>query len=339
MRIFVTMFIIFISSFHLSGQDNPKMKTFGYVRTFHQSDFENNSSEFTIKMARIGVKGSINSRLSYKFFVDFARQGKLSTESADLNGEQVISDVSATFSNYLLDAYGKYEIVDDVSITAGQFKIPFSSDNLLAASKLPFSNRPLVYSITPGLRDIGAMVSAKFLLGFPWEVSGGLFNGAGFNKKEDDLTTNYSLRLKALPVKFLSLTANMYSGRFSGPKTDFMNFGAEYKNKNLWVAGEYSIKKTNETYDVTSNAWFIYMLYDIPVNINALKFIQPGIRIGRLDRNADMDNDELNRYTAGINFNFTESRNALFRLNYESNQSDDGTGDYDRMILEFQIKF
>ena len=321
--------------------DKSGYSIFGYVRTWHQTNFEDNSNEFALKMSRIGIKGNLSDKLSYRLFVDFSRLGKLSSDSETIDGNEVVTDVSATFSNYLLDAYAAFKPVDGLTLQLGQFKIPFSTENLLSAAGIPFVNRSLLRSYgTPGLRDLGFMATYGNKLPLPFKVQFGLFNGSGQNKSENDLTTNYSTRLVLDVVKGLQLSGNYYGGVISGAETSFMDFGAEYNSSGLWAAFEYATRNIElASVDNKSNSYFAYLLYDIDIDSELIPIIQPGFRIETADPDDSIDDNEISRYTFGLNFILTKKKQTHIRVNYEKYDMADGSANPDKLIIEFQIKF
>jgi hypothetical protein len=76
----------------------------GYIRSWFQSDFSTNQSEFLIKEARLGIRGNVNDYAGYKFMIDFARLGSFQTLSDTINGKNFLTKASANFSEVLVEA-------------------------------------------------------------------------------------------------------------------------------------------------------------------------------------------------------------------------------------------
>jgi phosphate-selective porin len=125
-------------------------------------------SGFDIRRARIDLRGSVTPYFTYRVQTDLADKPKL------------------------IDAYGEIKIADYFVITAGQFKIPFSMENLASSNKLEMIDRSQVVEalVARGKdvignqngRDIGVQVGGGFLKknGVPLiEYRLSFFNGSG----------------------------------------------------------------------------------------------------------------------------------------------------------------
>jgi hypothetical protein len=75
---------------------------------------------FDIRKARLDIKGNITPFLAFRFMPEFADRPRI------------------------LDAYAEIKIADYFMITAGQFKIPFSMENLAPDPKYEFIDMSLV---------------------------------------------------------------------------------------------------------------------------------------------------------------------------------------------------
>lgn len=326
----------------INAQENtePTLQTFGYIRAWHQTDLSTNQGQFLVKMARMGLKGKVNQYASYRVFVDFTRLGSMNTKSEDVNGTEVVTDVSAKFSDVLLDAEAVLTPVKNFAVEVGQFKVPFSTDNLRGGADIDFVNRPLITNVAPGLRDIGIMCSYNFKDNLPLELKAGVFNGAGQNKAENDKSSNYSLRAVVSPVKSVGLSANYYGGKSSGADLGIFDLGADYKIGNVFVSGEFGQRQTKTSAQkVKSNAYFIYATYDLEFEECMITHLFPAVRYENYDQNQSLDDNEVSRVTAGLSFNFAKIKAAQFRINYELYDYKDGRKNPDKIIFELQTKF
>jgi len=117
-------------------------------------------NKFDIRRARLFVQGNLTDRFSYKFEYEFQGAG----------------------SRRLLDAYGDVHLLPYLSVRVGQFKEPFSLEQVTKDKNIVFAERSMAYYLTPG-RDVGVMAHASV-----WDdrinYGLGLFNGDG----EDDST-------------------------------------------------------------------------------------------------------------------------------------------------------
>ncbi len=335
------LFILITVNF-LLAQNKPdySLKFSGYVRAWHQTDFSNNQGEFLVKQARLGINGAVNEYASYRFLVDFTRIGKLTTTTTTLNGTNVVSGVSANFSDILLDAAATFTPITNLDVTAGQFKVPFSTDNLRSDQNADFVNRPLLTNVSPSIRDIGIMMTYKIKGEVSTELTAGSFNGTGLNKSENDKSMDYVFRAVVSPVKDLNLSGNYYVGITQGTDLNFFDFGFDYKFGSLFVDAEYANKNTKTLgSDISGTSFFAYATYNIPLQGDFLKEIIPAFRFEKFDPNSSQVNNEINMLTFGLTFEFAKVTFAHFRINYELFDYKDGRDNHNKLIFELQTKF
>ena len=340
MKKILFVFLMVTSLVIAQDKQDYSPKIFGYVRGWYQSDFSKNQSEFLAKMARLGVKGNVNEFTGCKVLVDFVRLGKMQTSSTTINGVTVLTAASATFSDVLLDAEAFINPSKNLSISVGQFKVPFGTDNLRSGADIDFVNRPLLTSVSPALRDVGAMGTYNFKEALPLELKAGLFNGAGQNKSENDKTTNYSLRAVTQPISFLTLSANYYGGQALGADLSIFDFGADVKYGSIFLSGEFAQRNTSSSaLDITSNSFFVYALYDMNFKDLFLTHVIPAVRYENYDLNTDIIDDEIIRLTTGLTFEFAKLNFAHFRINYELFDYKNGNANPNKLIFELQTRF
>lgn len=296
------------------SKNEKKSSFFGYVRTYYHSDLKK-SNDFIVKQARFGFKGNFNSKVSYKIFADAARLGNLSV-TQDASGN--VTQVSAKFSEILLDAFVKVKLVKGLSVTAGQFKIPFSTSNLRSPMSGEFVNRPMITKVTPGLRDMGLMVNYSNG-SFPFTVDASLVNGSGQNTYENDNTFNYVFRGTIAPVKNLGFSANYYGGRLSGSDVSVFDVGGNVNLGGFYIDAEYSNRNTSAaSSDLKSNALFGYVKYSFPVSCELFEEISPAFRYEIYDPNSSADNDKNYKMTAGLSFRFDKEDYSAIKINFEN---------------------
>lgn len=248
--------------FTIIGEKLVKLSS--YVQTRYQNfeekgsydkntkKFKNNDG-FDIRRARVTLKGNITERFCYKLQQEFG-------------GESV----------KLLDAELSYESDSYLKINIGQFKIPFSQENLISSAKMDLINRSQVVEALAARgkdingnyngREIGVMTSGSF-----WQLNDayiidyalGMFNGAGINITDRNEEKDFAGRLVFHPLIFHSLFKSLTIGGsyYDGghlfsiadiekKKYNRERIGAEiaydYKNLSFW--GEY-ITGTDGDYD------------------------------------------------------------------------------------------
>jgi phosphate-selective porin OprO and OprP len=106
-------------SFPLTASRLFQLQGYTQVR-YQQLQESGKNSGFDIRRARLDVKGSINPVFGYRLLADFAGSPKL------------------------IDAYTEIKLADYFIIMAGQFKIPFSYENLVPDRELEVIDRSQV---------------------------------------------------------------------------------------------------------------------------------------------------------------------------------------------------
>jgi phosphate-selective porin OprO/OprP len=112
-------------------------------------------SDFDIRRARILLTSRLFEYFNYKL-------------EAELEGAS---------SSHLVDAYMNFSYFPAFQPQVGQFKEPFSLENLISDKDLPFTERSMAYYLTPA-RDVGFMIQGN-LFKDAVNYGIGIFNGDG----------------------------------------------------------------------------------------------------------------------------------------------------------------
>lgn len=159
-----------------SSDDKYTMKINGRVQPFFVSrtatdpiDFRN---AFEIRRARLTLEGNIHSKsLAYKFQTDFGRG-------------------FVTLKDYYIDA----EFAKDTWVRAGQWKRPFSRQQITSTGRLEITDRSITDRLFLGSRDIGVAIHNQYEKSPDFEYIVGVFNGTGdtarFTPTTDPMTGN-----------------------------------------------------------------------------------------------------------------------------------------------------
>jgi phosphate-selective porin len=188
-----------------------QMQLTGYSQVRYQAFQESGKHNgFDIRRARVDLKGSVTPFFSYRLQADLVDKPKM------------------------IDAYGEIKLADYFLITAGQFKIPFSMENLTSSNKLEMIDRSQVVEALVARskdvignqngRDIGLQISGTFLKvkDIPViEYRLGVFNGSGINVADTaNNAKDISGRLIFTPIKGLSFGGGFYKGWDKAIKPD-----------------------------------------------------------------------------------------------------------------------
>lgn len=297
----------------------------GYTQLRYRQDQSINDT-FDIRRARLTFKGDITERFSYKLQNEFGGS-----------------------SQKLLDAELGYEFNPYLKVSAGQFKIPFSQENLASSAKLDTINRSqIVEALTARSkdvignqsgRDIGIKASGSF-----WEAKDrylfdyalGVFNGSGINTSDRNEQKDFVGRTVFHPIKELSLGGSYYAGRYtlsSAParKDDRDRIGAEfaYVRDPISLKGEY-IKGNDGA--VEKDGWYLQAGYFfIPKKFQGL------FKFDTYDPNTKVSKNATDVYTIGANWFFNKW--AKLQVNYELKEEEGSATDNNALIAQLQLGF
>lgn len=119
-------------------------------------------NDFDIRRARLFLTGKLFRYFNYEFEVE----------------------LEGASSDRLVDAYINFDYFPYLQLQAGQFKEPFSLENLISDKYLPFNERSMAYYLTPA-RDVGFMIHGN-LFKDTINYGIGIFNGDGRDANRRD---------------------------------------------------------------------------------------------------------------------------------------------------------
>jgi Phosphate-selective porin O and P. len=301
----------------------------GYTQVRYQMFQESGKhNSFDIRRARVDLKGSITPYFSYRIQADLVDKPKM------------------------IDAYGEIKLADYFSITAGQFKIPFSMENLASSNKLETIDRSQVVEALVARskdvignqngRDIGVQVGGTILKlkDLPLiEYRLGVFNGSGINVADTaNNAKDIAGRLIFTPVKGFSFGGSIYKGWDKAIKPDVSGqsqtrnrVGGEfsYVTTRFSLKGEYIAGKDGKT---SRAGWYIQAGYFVI----PLKFQILG-KYDVYDPNTATPNNISTNYVFGGNYNFNSwSRLQAF---YTIRQEEGPPVKNNLLSIQYQIGF
>ena len=258
-----------------------KIKLSGYVQTRFTSAVGPANDTLEIRRARLAVEGNLAPRVAYKMEIDAVR------------------------SPALLDARLDYRLRPYAKFTVGQFKIPFSQENLDSDRDLTFIERSLVgLSLTPGRdtgnngRDVGAQVAGNIARsdGRPlFDYAVGVFNGAGITRRDDNRRKDGAGRLVVHPFAGLSLAGDYYNGASGVTNIPRERAGIEfaYTRKLYSLRGEYIWGHDGP---VRKYGWYSQFAYRFQPKWEALA------RFDTFDPHRHAGQDTTKTYLVGVNW-------------------------------------
>ena len=301
----------------------------GYTQFRYQElDEKGKKDGFDIRRARLDLKGALTPYFAYRLQTDFAASPKI------------------------IDAYTEVRIAEYFMITAGQFKIPLSLENLTSSNKLEMIDRSQVVEalVARGKdvignqngRDIGVQISGTFLKikGLPLaEYRIGVFNGSGINIADTaNKAKDIAGRLLLTPIKGLSLGAAYYYGWDKAIKPDVpgqsqernrLGFELSYVTTRLSLRGEYINGRDGKTYRA---GWYVQAgYYLIPQKFQVLA------KYDKYDPNTSVNNNITLNRVVGANFNFNSWSRLQAFYTFRTEQGPQVNGNY--LSVQYQIGF
>ena|GEM_PF-618699 len=147
----------------------------------------NLDDQFLVRRARFGIDGTMFQFVKFMVLGEFAPAG----QSAGGQG--------AGIGGTLKDGFVELDFMPELKLRVGQFKTPFSLDQLTSARHIDFVERSVVDELVPG-RDVGMMLHGSLLQGKLMYSLGG-FNGRGENFSDRSDDKDLAARLVVAPFK------------------------------------------------------------------------------------------------------------------------------------------
>ncbi len=285
------------------------IKISGYTQVRYRQDKSINDT-FDIRRARLDIKGDITERFDYRTQLEFG----------------------GTSGPFLLDATINYKVNPYIKLTTGQFKIPFSQENLISSPKLETINRSQIVEalVARGTdvignqngRDIGLQASGSFWQKeniYLFDYALGVFNGAGINRADTNEQKDIIGRLVFRPIKDFTVGTSYYLGDYTVATATSLSpvvrkdarrrIGTEfsYVKDPFSLKGEYIKGNDGAT---NKDGWYLQTgYYFIP------KKFQGVFKFDTYDPNTKLEKNETNVYTLGGNWYFNKW--AFLQVNYE----------------------
>ena len=272
----------------------------GYIQVRYYSNNDMDNS-FDIRRARLSLKGNIIKKLNYKLQTEFGGSRQK-----------------------LLDAELNFDIHPLLQLTAGQFTIPFSYENLISSSNLATINRSQIvealaargmdFSGNHNGRDIGMMIKGRFSLYLDYEYALGLFNGSGINikdtNKQKDVIGRYIIHLPY----YLSVGSSFYMGRYT--PDDSLHIRVKRERLGIELIYDHSLFTFSSEYiqgkdsNIDKDGWYLQAGYYL--------FAQKIQLVTKYDAyHPDLNHSGIlsTIYTLGINLLF--NKKSKLQINYE----------------------
>lgn len=300
-----------------------KMTAYTHVRGLAP---EGDNDSLLVRRARVGLEGEVSEGFGYKLLAEFG-------------GESATADKKSVQKPLLLEAQALCRLGPDSVLQVGQFKVPFSYENLLSDTNLDLINRAMVVEkLVPARdigsvgRDIGVEWDAKTKAGphgrLDWSV--GLFNGSGIDRSDDNDSKDLAGRVVFHPNPFASIGLSGYRGT-SGPAEVLRDrWGAEfvYGRGSDFLKAEWVTGKDDQT---PKQGWYALAGHRFAPKLEGV------LRFETYDPDRHLADDATDAWTLGANYYFSD--NVKLQLNYEAHLEEGDEVNNDALISQFQVRF
>jgi len=155
---------------------------------------------------------------------------------------------ASSTSKGLINAWMNYKLISEAQLMVGQFKTPFSRQELISDGSLQFVDRSIAVEAFKNSYDIGAMLNGKIANGLAYYYAG-VFNGAG---QTSTRSTNDNLFVARAVVNPFGDFSNSEADLETTPKP-LLSIGANYFRNTVNKTGA-ALDITNPSYAAAASA-------------------------------------------------------------------------------------
>jgi len=307
------------------GIDAMTLKLTGYAQVRYRQGDDGNDS-FDIRRARITLNSQMSKQLHFKL------QTELGSSRQKLLDAEFILDLNPV-----------------IQLSAGQFKIPFSRENLMSSSKLETINRSQsVEALTArgedvlgnqNGRDMGIKLSGSFRRGNDrvlLDYAFGLCNGSGINTSDLNAHKDLVGRFVFHPLNNMTFGGSYYTGRYTLPdaldKTEKRErVGAEFVFKYSLVSVIAEYIEGNDGAIERAGGYAQVACVIIPQKLQGV------LKYDIFDSNLNVSHNSSTIYTIGLTVMFAEK--SLIHINYELKDEQDTEGENNGLVIQLQSVF
>jgi len=212
-----------------------KLTLFGYAQGKYNMTKTGSTTDNSFSIARIILMANAELTRKLSFFL--------------------MLDVGTTQASKILhEYYAQYAFLPELKLRVGQFKTPYTMENIISPTLLGNINLNEGTRYMAGIagdplygnyagRDLGLMITGDAIPASDGHrylnYSLGLFNGAGINTRDNNRHKDVAAMLNVLPIRELTLSASMILGK--GNARDVDQFAAVEQGKdytrNRWSVG------------------------------------------------------------------------------------------------------
>lgn len=323
-----------------------KLTLFGYAQT--QFDMTKTGPEtknsFTMTRVILMANAELTRKLSFFLMIDAA---------------------STQASKHLHEYYAQYAFMPEFKVRVGQFKTPYTLENIISPTLLGTVNLNEGTRYMAGIagdplygnyvgRDLGAMVTGDAIKArdghYYLNYSLGLFNGAGMNLRDNNNHKDVAAMINILPTKNITLSGSFIIGKGNAQANDMFGTIAEGTDytRNRWSVGaevNYKPLKLRTEYmqgrngDINNRAFYaelwcrLFRNFDVVLDYD---YLNKNTSMSKESRDAFPAWTRTNNYMVGLQYWVYKA----CRISTQYIFSDRNTGpDTKAWVTQFQIAF
>lgn len=323
-----------------------KLTLFGYAQT--QFDMTKTGPEtknsFTMMRVILMANAELTRKLSFFLMIDAA---------------------STQASKHLHEYYAQYAFMPELKVRVGQFKTPYTLENIISPTLLGTVNLNEGTRYMAGIagdplygnyvgRDLGAMVTGDAIKArdghYYLNYSLGVFNGAGMNLRDNNKHKDVAAMINILPTKNITLSGSFIIGKGNAQANDMFGTIAEGTDytRNRWSVGaevNYKPMKLRTEFmqgrngDINNRAFYaelwcrVFRNFDVVLDYD---YLNKNTSISKEARDAFPAWTRTNNYMVGLQYWVYKA----CRISTQYIFSDRNTGpDTKAWITQFQIAF
>ena len=323
-----------------------KLTLFGYAQT--QFDMTKTGPEtknsFTMMRVILMANAELTRKLSFFLMIDAA---------------------STQASKHLHEYYAQYAFMPELKVRVGQFKTPYTLENIISPTLLGTVNLNEGTRYMAGIagdplygnyvgRDLGAMVTGDAIKArdghYYLNYSLGVFNGAGMNLRDNNKHKDVAAMINILPTKNITLSGSFIIGKGNAQANDMFGTIAEGTDytRNRWSVGaevNYNPMKLRTEFmqgrngDINNRAFYaelwcrVFRNFDVVLDYD---YLNKNTSMSKEARDAFPAWTRTNNYMVGLQYWVYKA----CRISTQYIFSDRNTGpDTKAWITQFQIAF
>lgn len=299
----------------------------GAVRPRWEIDTKSGDSRFEVRWARFTVDGKVAPSLGYFIQVDFCDQGVIKIK----------------------DAYAKLNLAKDLTLQAGQFRMPFGTEPFMSPQTYIFANRSFMGKQMCNFRKVGAKLTYNLPISLPLTVEAGVFNAGGIGNHNTWSKSYAGSGRATLTLGDFKLCGGVMDILPDKTRIMLYDMGVSWNHGNWRAAAEYMNEHYNGTDRADSHSWCVWGDYGRDAKLGIFNRWSVQARYDGMNRHwngVEGNADDPGRHRITVGGTLTYRYKKVFcdlMLDYEKycyfHNYEAPTGQSDKVVVELAVRF